>query len=96
MVANDDGAPTATLGFDSLAPNPARGSVTVRLAVGDADAVRVSLYDALGRRVATLHDGPAVGALDLSVDASRLAPGVYVLRAVSQDATATRRMTVVR
>ena len=96
MVAGERAADAAALAFSRVAPNPARRTAALTLALGDATDARVDVVDALGRRVATLHDGPAVGALALTVDVSRLAPGVYVVRAVTGDAVASRRLTVVR
>ena len=75
-------------------PNPASGHVTLRL--GAADAVRVTVSDALGRRVAVVHDGPLHDARTLSLDTSGLAPGVYVVRAETADGVATRTVSVVR
>ena len=95
-VSAQDAADAGAFSLSAPAPNPARGAVALRLALGTADAARVDLYDALGRRVATLWDGPAVGDVELSVDASRLAPGVYVVRAAAGGLAATRRLTVVR
>ena len=42
----------------SAYPNPAREQATVELAVKERQEVAMHLYDVLGRRVATLHDGP--------------------------------------
>jgi hypothetical protein len=58
--------------------------------------VRLSLRDALGRTVATLHDGPAPTDLTLSVETARLAAGVYAVIAEVDDEVLTRRFTVVR
>lgn len=59
----------------------------VHVALRAAEAVRVEVFDVLGRRVATLHDGPA-DALSLELPAS-LASGVYVVRARTNAAQAT-------
>ncbi|MDX1419888.1 MAG: hypothetical protein R3181_07975, partial [Rubricoccaceae bacterium] len=40
-------------------PNPFNPSTTVRFRVAEAQRVSLALYDALGRRVATLHEGYA-------------------------------------
>ena len=77
-------------------PNPASGRAGMTLALDRPQHVRATLVDALGRTVAVLHDGEAAGVLALSVDAGRLAPGVYVVRVAGATATATRRITVAR
>jgi hypothetical protein len=57
----------------------------------------MALYDVLGREVAVLHDGPlAAGAHRLALDASRLPPGVYVVRAVGAGLGLRRSVTVAR
>jgi hypothetical protein len=59
--------------------------------------VRVELFDGVGRRVAVLRDGPAArGDTAVEVDASALAPGLYVVRASSADGVASRRLVVAR
>ena len=78
-------------------PNPAAGTVTVRLSRPPAEAVRVAVYDVLGREVAWLHDGPAAaGGLRLAFDAGRLPPGAYVVRARGGAFDEAVRLTVVR
>ena len=78
----------------ALAPNPASGAVRVTLG-GLAEPVRVAVYDVLGREVAVVHDGPAPSA-GLALDAGRLGPGLYLVRAVTPSGAATRALTVVR
>ena len=100
--AKPDG--TAALDGVSMWPNPASGRGTVRLAVSTAARHAAAwVYDALGRRVAVLHDGPlSPGAHDFAFDAAALAPGVYVVQVrvtPSGDGAAwtdVRRVTVVR
>ena len=80
-----------------VSPNPARGAATVQVSVPEAGVVRVEVYDALGRRVALLHDG----ALGAGTHAFRLSPealpaGVYVVRASAGAVAVSRRVTVVR
>ena len=79
----------------SVYPNPAAGRATVALAAVTGD-VRVSVFDALGREVAVLHDGPVAGSLEASVAPGRLRPGAYLVRVVGEGLTATRALTVVR
>ena len=82
----------------AVAPNPAGGAATVRLDLPAPAEVRVAVYDVLGRRVATLAAGPlGAGLHRLPFDASRLAPGAYVVRAgVGGGAALVRRVTVAR
>lgn len=89
-----DGALTLT----GVAPNPVRDAATLRLGVTEAVPVTVTLYDLLGRELRTLFDGtPAAGRLvPVTLDASDLPSGRYLLRAVTGTHQATQTITVVR
>ncbi len=65
-----------------LGAQPVQGRLRVRYEVGLAQGVRLALYDALGRRVRVLHDGPLWpgGPYEAEADVSRLASGTYLLR----------------
>ena len=54
----------------------------------------MELYDALGRRVALLHDGAAPR--EVEVDARSLAPGLYIVRIASATGAQALRVTVAR
>jgi hypothetical protein len=57
----------------------------------------MALYDALGRRVVTVHEGElSAGVHTLALDARGLAPGAYVLRATGEGWSASRRVVRVR
>ena len=84
--AGPDVAPVLSL----AGPNPFRLESAVRLDVPREMAARVTLLDALGRRVAVLWDGPG-GTRDLPLAGEDLAPGVY-----SVVATAGGRRQVLR
>ncbi len=79
---------TTALGADpafrlvTLSPNPFRSGATFALTLDVPQRVRIAAFDALGRDVARLHDGPVDADLPLTValDGSALAPGAYVLR----------------
>jgi hypothetical protein len=78
-------------------PNPFSTSTTVRFALPDAGAVRVALYDVLGREVALLADGErAAGTHEITLDARGLATGVYVIRLDADGASLSQRVTVSR
>jgi len=75
------GAVEGSVSLAVVSANPARTS-RVRLTLATAAEARVAVYDALGREVARLHDGPlAGGTTDLSWADAGAAPGVYVVRA---------------
>ncbi|HLA63727.1 MAG TPA: T9SS type A sorting domain-containing protein, partial [Rhodothermales bacterium] len=78
-------------------PNPVRGRAAVRFGLPAAGTVRASVYDALGREVAVLLTGdrPA-GWHEAALDASALAPGVYVVRLEAGGDARTQRLTVAR
>ncbi|HIG73493.1 MAG TPA: T9SS type A sorting domain-containing protein [Bacteroidetes bacterium] len=88
-------APIATLdlGTAHIAPNPIRDRAALSLPATD-EPVRVELYDALGRRVALLHDGAAPR--EVEVDARSLAPGLYIVRIASATGAQALRVTVAR
>ncbi|MEM6783411.1 MAG: T9SS type A sorting domain-containing protein [Bacteroidota bacterium] len=80
-------------------PNPfGRQAATLSLVVRESQAVTVMLYDALGRVVATLHDGwvDAGTAFPMDIDASGMANGLYIVRATGADFATTQRVTVVK
>ncbi len=85
------------LGLSLAVVNPVRGQVTVRFAQAASGPVELALFDVLGRRVATLADGPAGTAeRTATLDPSGLAAGVYVLRLGTEAGSLSRTVTVVR
>ncbi len=95
-VATEDG-PGVGLSL-SLTPSPiSAGYGQVSYSLPAAAFVRMSLYDPLGREVAELHEGmAAAGEHEVILDASRLAPGTYVVRLAAGDHVLTRRVVVAR
>lgn len=68
-----------TFDVSSNAPNPVRTSTAWTLTLPDAGPVEATVHDVLGRRVATLSDGPMrAGSHTLTWDASTHPSGVYV------------------
>ena len=79
----------------ALWPNPARTSASVRVTLGAAGALSVRLYDVLGREVARVFDGPRpAGAHATPLALGGLAPGVYVVRALSGGRSASATLVV--
>ncbi|WP_420454833.1 T9SS type A sorting domain-containing protein [Rubrivirga sp.] len=79
-------------------PNPFTSSTRLTLTVEQATSLSVAVHDALGRRVALLHDGTVqAGTYTLRVDANDLPPGLYLVRATDgRGQTATRSVSLAR
>ena len=79
-------------------PNPFSSSTRLELTVEEATTLTVAVHDALGRRVALLHEGALrPGTYTLSVTANDLPPGLYLVRATDgRGSTATRSVSLVR
>lgn len=85
------------LALSAPAPNPARGAVRVRYTLPTPGPVHLDVFDALGRHVATLAAGEQPsGAHTALLDASSLAPGVYLVRLSHDGNTRMQRLTVGR
>jgi CSLREA domain-containing protein len=89
---------TEAVRLDAVTPNPFGSRAAVGFAVREAQPVTVGLYDVMGRRVQTLYAGSAQAEapVDVAIDGSGLAAGVYVVVLQGETVRATRRVTVVR
>lgn len=97
LVSDEPGAQVVRLTLLAPSPNPVAGVARLPIVLPAASEARVAVYDTRGREVAVLHDGPlAAGQTALTLDATRLTPGVYVARAVVGREIATQRFVVVR
>jgi len=79
-------------------PNPFSSQTRFELSLDESDEVTVAVHDALGRRVALLHDGALrPGTYTLSLNANGLPPGLYLIRATDgRGTTATRSVALTR
>ena len=95
LAAAERAAPEVAL--SAIAPNPFASSARVTFSVPDPTAVRVTVVDVRGREVAVLLDGPVgAGRHEATLDAGRLAAGVYVVRLEAAGQVVTRQAAVVR
>lgn len=80
----------------SVSPNPVRSASTITLRLPRPASVTLTLHDALGRALRTIHDGRlAAGERAVRLDAQGLEPGAYLLRATI-DGAVTGRTIIVR
>ena len=92
-----EAAPAAPVTLAAPAPNPSRGAVRLAVSLGEAGPARLTVHDALGRRVAVVHDAAlAAGAHTLAWDAAAVAAGVYVVRLEAAGLVRTRPVVVAR
>ena len=75
-------------------PNPASDTATVDFALAAPAHATVQVYDAQGRGVATVHDGPTTGDQRLTVDTASLASGTYVVTVATPRGVTSARLTV--
>lgn len=80
------------------APNPFSERATFSLEIDRPQQVRVALYDALGRRVATLFEGMLTGDVPhrFALSGGDLPSGVYILRAEGERFAQSHLVTRVR
>jgi hypothetical protein len=81
----------------ALSPNPASARAVLAFTLEAPSAVRLALYDVLGREVAVLADGHrAAGAHAVALDVSALPAGVYLWRLAAGERDEWGRLTVAR
>jgi hypothetical protein len=91
-----DGRPlTPSLSLARVAPNPASGVFTVSATMPDDRTARLEVFDLAGR-VSESREVHGAGERGLTLDASRLAPGVHWLRLTHPTGIRTARIIVVR
>lgn len=96
-TAIETGTPSFVYTLETPYPNPARAEATVTIVVERATAVRLEVFDTLGRRVAALHDGPlAPGRHTLRFSTEGLPAGAYYVRALGDDVQQMKPFVLVR
>lgn len=96
-VSAEDGAEAGGLRLLPSAPSPVRTSARIRYALDAPGAVRLAVYDVLGREVAVLAEGTvAAGEHSATLDASVLPAGVYVYRLEAHGRQVSRTVVVAR
>jgi hypothetical protein len=78
-------------------PNPFNPSTTIRFTAGQTAPLRLSVFDLLGRRVATLVDGRvAAGEHQVVWDAGTSASGLYLVQLEGPGLNEVRRVSLIR
>jgi hypothetical protein len=94
---------TVKVGLDSqyelkAYPNPISEQATIKFAVKESQDVTLELYNTLGQRVQVLHQGsvPSSQTRTVSLQASDLSSGLYIVRMRGESFSTTKSVTVVR
>jgi hypothetical protein len=98
-MAASAGAPPLRFALEGARPNPFRRATAVRFTLPALAEARLAVYDALGREVALLVDGPLeAGRHEAAFDpaGAGLPSGVYVVRLAAGTQVATARVTLLR
>ncbi len=96
-VAVEASTPDGTFVLETAYPNPFASSTTIGFTLPTTQDVKLTVYDVLGRRVATLIDGiRQAGEQTIRFDASSLPSGMYLYRLEAGGTQLTQRITLVR
>jgi len=100
FVPHSTGVPPIAAGVGlaiAVDPNPAAGRAAVACSLPSASRLRVDLYDVRGRRVAAVLDAdrPA-GVARVALPTTSLAPGVYLVRVMTDTAERSARFVKLR
>lgn len=71
-------------------PNPGNGFVNYRFKIDGVAKVNIEVFDLSGKSIYTLLNSDAEGQFDLG----RIAPGLYIIKAASNDAVYTKKLFV--
>ncbi|MEO0558899.1 MAG: T9SS type A sorting domain-containing protein [Bacteroidota bacterium] len=97
LVSDEGGPQRGDLTLGPVSPNPTASSLTVPYTLARPSTVKLAMVDVLGRQVLELVNARQLeGSHTATLDASALAPGVYLIQLRAGDETRTTRVTVVR
>ncbi|NNF57350.1 MAG: T9SS type A sorting domain-containing protein [Rhodothermaceae bacterium] len=95
VVANEPEGTPGAFALTAAFPNPFRETLTVGYTLPEAATVRVTVFDVLGREVATLVNEQVAGQQSAVLSGSELASGLYLVR-VEADGAVARYETTTR
>ena len=88
----------ASFSVEVAGPNPFNPSTQLNIVVPEAGFVSVNVYNILGQQVATLVDGymEATPGHMVNFNASHLASGVYLVRAITANEVSTQKLMILK
>jgi len=96
-VEGVDGPVPADIGLGENYPNPFNPSTTIEFGLDQAQSVRLTVYDLMGRAISVLVDEQmAAGTYKVTYDASHLPSGLYMYRLDTESGSMAHTMTLVK
>ncbi len=78
-------------------PNPFNPTTNIRFTLGSTGMTKLTVYDVLGREVATLlNEKMTAGRHEINFDASSLSSGIYIYKLESNGVNLTRKLTLIK
>ncbi|MEM6784262.1 MAG: reprolysin-like metallopeptidase [Bacteroidota bacterium] len=96
VVSAEDEAAPERVSVSPVWPNPTSQQASIQVRLVEPSALRATVFDALGRTIAVVEDGNALGTVTMRVDLDGMAAGVYLLRVEGTTFVETRRFVVAR
>ena len=88
--------PLNAANFISVSPNPSKDMTYINMTVNESTTVKVEVYDATGRVLATVNQELAVGAQKIAVSTSDFVPGLYYVKIASNGNVTTQPLSVIK
>lgn len=83
--------------LDQNYPNPFNPSTNISFGIPQTSLVRLTVYDVLGRKVATLIDSKmSAGSHTVRFDANHLGSGIYFYRLIAGGQSITKKLTLIK
>ncbi len=83
--------------FDKIYPNPFNRYATIRIELNTATFVKAQVFDILGRKIATLINGPkTAGEHFATFDGIDMASGIYIVQVEVGERSSTQKMILVK
>ncbi|MFA6456370.1 MAG: T9SS type A sorting domain-containing protein [Bacteroidota bacterium] len=96
-VSRNDGVVATSFELSQNYPNPFNPTTNVRFSLPKAGMVSLKVYDVLGREVMNvLNQYKDAGSYTASIDASKLASGLYLYRLESGSFSVTKKMMLIK
>lgn len=93
----EEGELPGTFALDQNYPNPFNPATTIQYTLGAASDVKLTVFDVLGREVATLVEGTQpTGAYNVTFEAANLPSGLYLYRLETATHSFTRSMLLLK